>query len=116
MQNELTTGEQSTGKVKVVYILYLLGLLIPFISIIGVVIAYIYRSDASEWLQQHYRYQIRTFWIGMLYALAASILVFIFVGYLLIVLWLIWMVVRCVKGLKALGDNAPPVKPGTWLF
>jgi len=31
--------------------------------------AYIYKGDAPDWLKSHYRYQIRKFWIGILYGL-----------------------------------------------
>lgn len=116
MQNELSVGNESTGTVKLIYIFYLVGIVVGFTSVIGLIIAYIYRSDAAEWLKPHYRYQIRTFWIGLLYGIVTTVLMFALVGYFLYFLLVIWLVVRCVKGLKALGEKVPPAKPATWLF
>ena len=63
------------GTARIVYILYLVGIIILITAIIGVVIAYIYRGDAPRWLKNHYQFQIRTFWIGVLYALIGVILI-----------------------------------------
>jgi uncharacterized membrane protein len=52
---------------RVVYLLYFASLLVGVTSIIGVIIAYVYRADSPEWVATHYRFQIRTFWIGLLY-------------------------------------------------
>lgn len=46
---------------KIVYFLYLAGLVFGITGIIGVVMAYINRNDAPEWLETHYQFQIRTF-------------------------------------------------------
>ena len=37
-----------------VYILYLVSLLVGITSIVGVIMAYVNRSDAPEWVQTHY--------------------------------------------------------------
>lgn len=116
MQNELTKATDSSGTVKLIYFLFLAGIILQITSIIGVVVAYIYRSDAPEWLQQHYRFQIRTFWISLLAGIVAFLLSFVLIGYLVYLLWLIWVIVRCVKGLKALDNREPPANPTTWLF
>lgn len=33
--------------------------------VVGVIIAYFSRNSAAGWVADHYRFQIRTFWIGL---------------------------------------------------
>ena len=65
---------------RIVYILYLVSLIVGVTSIIGVIMAYVYRADAPQWVQTHYRFQIRTFWIGLLYAFLSLLTAIIIVG------------------------------------
>ncbi|HEY6104626.1 MAG TPA: hypothetical protein VIV59_01495, partial [Anaeromyxobacteraceae bacterium] len=51
---------------KVVYVLYLVSLVTGVTALVGVVMAYVYQGDAPDWLKTHYRFQIRTFWLGLL--------------------------------------------------
>ena len=48
--------------------------------LVGLVIAYVYVGDAPEPLKSHYRFQIRTFWIGLLYSGASLLLTLVVVG------------------------------------
>ncbi len=84
---------------QIIYALYLAGIVTANITLlIGVIIAYVYRKEAAPWLQQHYRYLIRTFWIGTLYACIAFLLSIVVVGTLLWPLLAVWLGVRCVLG------------------
>ena len=114
---EATQSKTTTeGTAKIVYILYLVGIVVGITAIIGVILAYINRNDAEDWLQSHYQFQIRTFWIGILYTVIGGILTFIVVGYLVLLFWLIWLIVRCVKGLKYLSENQAHPNPKGWIF
>ena len=57
------TGAAATAArmATIVYILYLVGLIAGITTVVGVVIAYVNRADAPEWVQSHYQFQIRTF-------------------------------------------------------
>lgn len=101
---------------RIVYILYLASLVFGVTGFIGVIMAYVNRADAPEWVQTHYRMQIRTFWIGMLYGVISLVTMMIFVGFLLAVLTVIWWIVRCAKGLKLLGQGMAYDNPATWLW
>ena len=116
--NQAVTGEATgtEGTAKIVYILYLVGIVFGITGIIGVVMAYINRGDAPDWLKSHYQFQIRTFWIGGLYMLIGVLLVFILVGYLVLLFWVIWLIVRCAKGIKSLDNKQPHPNPAGWLF
>lgn len=104
------------GNARIVYILYLISLLIGITGLIGVVMAYVYRSDAPDWLRNHYRWQIRTFWIGLLYTLIGMLTAWLLIGYLILLCVLVWYIVRCVKGLQRLERRQPLPNVGSWLF
>lgn len=53
-------------------------------GLVGVVMAYVNRGDAPEWLRAHYRYQIRTFWIGGLCMLIGVLPSLVFIGYFIL--------------------------------
>ena len=101
---------------RIVYILYLVSLVFGVTSIIGVIMAYMYRAEAPEWVATHYRFQIRTFWIGLLYAFFSLLTVFIAVGFLIAAFTFVWWIVRSVKGLKLLTDGLEYDHPATWLW
>lgn len=117
MSNEqIEQNDSAKTAVKINYILYLASLLLGVTSIIGVIMAYVNKNDVSEWMKTHYQFQIRTFWISILYSFIAVLLSFVVIGAFLFPLILIWFIVRCVKGLKALDKNEPVENPTTWLF
>lgn len=101
---------------KIVYILYLVSLAVGITAIVGVVIAYVNRAEAPEWVATHYRMQIRTFWIGLLYGAISLVTMLIVIGFLLALLTLIWWIVRCAKGLQRLSRGEAYDNPATWLW
>ncbi len=106
----------SLPMVKVIYILFIISTIIGITGIIGVVMAYVNKDEATDWLQTHYRFQIRTFWIGLLYALTGVFLTQVFIGYLILIFTFFWLVIRCAKGLKQLENNQPVNNLKSWLF
>ena len=106
--------EVSTTPSLVVYALYLLSILTAGIaSLVGLVVAYVFKSDAT-FIQTHRQYQIRTFWIGFLYSFVCVLTAFIGIGYLLAFAVLVWYIVRCVKGIKLLMEKKAIGNPTTW--
>jgi uncharacterized membrane protein len=104
------------GTAKVIYILYLFGLVIGVTTIIGLVMAYVNQADAPAWVQTHYRVQIRTFWIGLLYAVVSMVTMMIGIGFLVALFTLVWWIVRSAKGLKLLGEGAAYADSATWIW
>jgi uncharacterized membrane protein len=102
--------------VQIVYFLYIAGMFIPILPIVGLVIAYINRGKAGGWVDTHYTWLIRTFWIGLLYTFVAAALMLLLIGFLVIVAVAIWIIVRCVIGLQAAGRNEPIRNPESWLI
>jgi uncharacterized membrane protein len=88
--------------------------LIGWPSIIAVIMNYIKRGEArGTWLDSHFRWQIRTFWFGLLWVCLIWTFVFLtlFIGFL--IAWLpflivgLWFVYRVVKGWMALSAHRP---------
>ena len=101
---------------KLVYVLYLASVVIGFTAIVGLVIAYINRGDArGTWVESHYTYQIRTFWIGLLYCFICFLLMFVLIGFLLFIAVAIWAIVRCVRGLQWAAEGKPVPDPQAWI-
>ncbi|WP_371326952.1 DUF4870 family protein [Stappia sp. ES.058] len=64
----------------------------------------------------HYTYLIRTFWIGLAGALVSALLMMVGIGFLLMIALVVWLIVRCVKGLQWISRGEPVPNPETWLF
>ena len=109
-------GPSERNAVNIVYLLYLASLVFGITALIGVVMAYINRKEAAPDLASHYGFQIRTFWIGLLYVVIGGATSMIVIGWFLLLFWLIWLIVRCVKGMKYLSRGQPHPDPTSWLF
>ena len=113
----------------VVYALYLLGLINGLTIIIGVIIAYANRDRAGPRAQSHYTFQIRTFWLaivfwliaGMMFAVGGILAViligipFLMLGGLILALTHIWFAVRSIVGLMHVSRDEAYPRPRTWL-
>jgi len=113
--NDLTQNN-SASIAKVVYILLIIATIIGITAIIAVVMAYVNKDHSTHWLQSHYRFQIRTFWIGLLYVSIATITFNIGLGLLIYVFTFFWLIIRCAKGLKQLENRLPVENLESWLF
>jgi len=113
---------------KVVYALHAFSLLTGIIgtatvvgafltgwpSIIAVVLNYVKRSEAhGTWLDSHFRWQIRTFWFGLLWISLCGAFIVATLGIGLLFVWLpitlvgLWFVYRIVRGWITLTDRRP---------
>ncbi|TNH19917.1 DUF4870 domain-containing protein [Halomonas sp. BL6] len=105
-----------TTMAMVIYALYLASFVVGFTSLIGVIIAYVYRGKGPHWLEEHYRYQIRTFWMGLLYGSIATLLTLVLIGFPMLLALAVWFIVRCVKGFKGLQEKRAPSNVDSWLL
>ena len=91
-----------------VYVLQALGFCSGITWIVGVIIDYVKKDEAvGTWLESHYRWQIRTFWWGLLWGVIGSILLLILVGWFVLVATGIWIIYRVVKGAIYLSEGKP---------
>lgn len=110
------TIETNTSIAKVIYILLIVGTIIGITGIIAVIMAYVNNDDENDWLQTHYRFQIRTFWIGSLYVFIGVATSQFLIGYLILLFTFFWLIIRCAKGLKQLEKNQPVKNLESWSF
>jgi uncharacterized membrane protein len=104
------------GLVLTVYILYLVGFLTGITVLVGLIIAYLQRHKTDRVSQSHFQFQITTFWIGLLYFFAGLLTLHIGIGALILLWYVVWTVIRCVKGLLALNMGEPIRNPNSWWF
>ncbi len=83
-------------------------------SIIAVILNYVKRSEArGSWLESHFRWQIRTFWFGVLWVGLCGLLIVLTLGIGIVIVWLplafvtIWFVYRIVRGWVRLSARRP---------
>ena len=92
----------------VVYALQAAGFVTGIAWIVAIVVDYVKRDDAKgTWLESHFRWQIRTFWWGLLWGALGAVLVFVVVGFLVWAAAAIWVIYRIVKGWLYLNENKP---------
>ena len=104
---------EATDRLKtltmLVYALQAAGFLLPpVVWIVAVIINYVRKEEvAGTWLESHFRWQIRTFWWGLLWGVIGGVLLLVLVGYFVLLADAIWIIYRVVKGWFDLSDNRP---------
>ena len=104
---------EATDRLKtltmLVYALQAAGFLLPpVVWIVAVIINYVRKEEvAGTWLESHFRWQIRTFWFGLLWAVLGAILFVLIVGWIILAADAIWIIYRIVKGWLNLSENRP---------
>jgi uncharacterized membrane protein len=90
-----------------VYGLLSLGMLLGwFPAVIGVILNYVKLEDVQgTWLESHFRWQIRTFWWGLLWAVIGIITFLIVIGWFILIADGIWILYRVIKGWLNLNDS-----------
>ena len=83
-------------------------------SIVAVIMNYIKQGEVrGTYLESHFRWQIRTFWFGLLWVVLCGAFVFLTLGLGLLIVWLplglvgIWFVYRIIRGWLRLKDKQP---------
>jgi uncharacterized membrane protein len=99
--NTLSRNHSDQGKTitMVVYTLQALSFLFIITFLVAVIINYIKRDDVrNSWLESHFRWQIRTFWFGLLWIILGYLSLVILIGYLVLLANSIWLIYRIIKG------------------
>jgi uncharacterized membrane protein len=83
-------------------------------SIIAVIFNYLKRGDVrGTWIESHFRWQIRTFWFGLLWVALCAFFVIATLGIGLLIAWVplafvsVWFIYRIVRGWSALNARKP---------
>lgn len=105
-QDQSVSVENAT---QLVYILQAVGFLIGLTWIAGVIVNYVKRDEAKgTWLESHFRWQIRTFWFGLLWGVIGAITSLIVVGFVILAVNYVWLIYRVVKGWLDFSSKKPP--------
>ena len=88
--------------------------LIGWPSLIAVILNYAKRSEVrGTWLESHFRWQIRTFWFGLLWVALCALFVVATLGVGLLIAWAplgvvgLWFIYRIARGWLRLMDRLP---------
>ncbi|HEY0719898.1 MAG TPA: hypothetical protein VGE50_01465 [Gammaproteobacteria bacterium] len=105
----MTEKEGSARNIAtLVYALQAASFLVLITIIVAIVINYVKLEDVRGTLaESHFRWQIRTFWFGLLWSVVGMILLLILIGYFVLVANCIWVIYRIVKGWLRLNDGKP---------
>ena len=106
---------EATDRLKtltmLVYALQAAGFLLPpVVWIVAVIINYVRKDDvAGTWLESHFRWQIRTFWFGLLWAVFGFLFMITIIGWFagmfILMVDSTWIIYRVVKGWLRLNDG-----------
>ena len=91
-----------------VYALQTAGFFLGITWIVAVVINYVKKEEVEgTWLESHFRWQIRTFWFGLLWGVLGCVLYIVLVGMAILFADAVWIIYRIVKGWLNLNDRKP---------
>lgn len=110
MENIVEVDKIKSAKTltTVIYGLYAGSFLFGITGIVAIIMNYVKKEDvAGTFLESHFRWQMRTFWFGILWSVLGAISVLIVVGYFVLIANGIWIIYRIVKGWLYLNDNKP---------
>jgi uncharacterized membrane protein len=84
----------------VVYVLQALSFFWGITAVVGVIIDYVKLDDArGTWVENHLRWQIRTFWWALFWSVLGFALIWVFgLGFLVLAVVYFWTIYRVVKG------------------
>lgn len=99
-------GKSARTLTTVIYALYAASFLVGITAIAAIVINYIKREEvAGTFLESHFRWQIRTFWFGLLWGVIGIPLTLLVVGWIILAANAVWIIYRIAKGWLNLNDG-----------
>lgn len=100
----------------IVSLLYISSFVLGVTAIVGVVLAYVWKNEPhAEWEDSHYRYLIRTFWLGLIGFVVGLILTIVLIGLFVLLAVAVLVIVRSVLSLINAQKRQPMPNPETWL-
>ena len=91
-----------------IYVLYAASFLVGITAIVAIIMNYLKKGDvAGTFLESHFRWQMRTFWFGLLWSVVGGLLMVVVVGWAVIAANFVWLIYRIVKGFMRLNENKP---------
>jgi uncharacterized membrane protein len=99
------------------YVLFLIGPANGLTMLVAVILAYVRKDAASDWLKSHFIFQIRTFWWGLAFFLIGFATVWLFgLGFLVWLLGTVLVIIRAIVGLVRVADSRSHPDPRAFLY
>lgn len=115
-----TTGNNSGfdfNQPTIISLCYLASFVTGITGLVGIVLAHVWQGENRDnWSASHFSYLIRTFWLGLVASLIATVLSFVLIGFVLFPVIAIWVGVRSVMSLLKAQKQEPMPDPETLLF
>ena len=107
--------ELSNTSLTIAYVLMFVALVTGFVGLISVIIAFVVGSDAQGTYQDsHTSLIIRTYFYSWVYLFIGLILSPIIIGWFILLFWLVWYLVRMVRGFTALSERRTIQNPAAF--
>ena len=109
-QTPMTDAQLKSAKnvTTVIYALYAASFFLGITAIVAIIMNYVKKDDVlGSFLETHFRWQIRSFWYGLLWLVLGAVTLFIGIGFIVMGVTYIWLIYRIVKGWLRLNDNRP---------
>jgi len=110
-QEALQTPDEASLKrlATIVYALQAISFLAGGLTLFaGVIVNYVRRDDVKgSWLESHFRWQIKTFWITLVWSVVGAALVVFLIGWAVLTAVMLWLIYRIVKGWLYLSEGRP---------
>lgn len=91
-----------------IYALYALSLVVGITGLVAIVLNYIKKDDvAGTFYESHFRWQIRTFWFGLLWGTIGVLTFIAIIGIFILAADAIWFIYRIAKGWLNLHERKP---------
>ena len=111
---DLTTDDSLRSNKTLTWIIYGLyagSFIVGITGVAAVIMNYVKRGDvAGTYLESHFTWQIRTFWISLIAAVVGVLLMIVLIGWIVLVLDTLWVIYRLVIGAIRLNENRPVVE------
>lgn len=92
-----------------VYVLLALGFFTGGLTALAAIVVNYLKIDEvrGSWLESHFRWQMNTFWYGLLWYCFGWVSWLLLLGWLVWAVTAVWAIYRIVKGLLNLNDHKP---------
>ena len=113
LKNNAAINIDNKNTIKNLYYAYLVGAVIPFVTIVALFFSYSYKNQSNKEEVLHSEYQIKTFWLWLLYSIVAIVLlaqerygaVLGLPGIALLIYAIIFYIKRNIKGIMAIKNS-----------
>lgn len=109
LQSPPIAANTKVTTIRIIYILFIVSYFTGGLAaLVGVIMAYVNRSDATAFEKEHLNYLIKLFWVSFV-LIIVSLLTWVFViGMIVGIAWFIWSLIKIIKGMTRLSEGKLP--------